>query len=55
LLQTLAARGLDLAVTRRLEAGEVPVQIVDRASLPAIAAEDDTARPRQSPRALEKP
>ena len=31
LLQTLAARGLDLDVTRRLEAGEVPVQVVDRA------------------------
>jgi hypothetical protein len=55
LLQTLAARGLDLHVTRRLEAGEVPVQIVDRASLPAIEAEDDSARPRQAPRAREKP
>ena len=55
LLQTLAARGLDLDVTRRLEAGEVPVQIVDRASLPPIAAEDDSTRPRQAPRAREKP
>jgi hypothetical protein len=55
LLQTLAARGLDLAVTRRLEAGEVPVQIVDRASLPPIAREDDSTRPRQAPRALDKP
>jgi len=55
LLQTLAARGLDLDVTRRLEAGEVPVQIVDRASLPPISAEDDSVSPRQAPRAREKP
>ena len=55
LLQTLAARGLDLDVTRRLEAGEVPVQVVDRAGLPAIAADDETARPRQAPRARDKP
>ena len=55
LLQTLAARGLALDVTRRLEAGEVPVQIVERASLPSIAAEDDSARPRRGPRAREKP
>ena len=55
LLQTLAARGLDLDVTRRLEAGEVPVQVVDRAGLPAIAADDDAARPRQAPRARDKP
>jgi hypothetical protein len=55
LLQTLAARGLDLDVTRRLEAGEVPVQIVDRASLPPIAAEDDSAGPRRAPRARDKP
>ena len=55
LLQTLAARGLDLDVRRRLEAGEVPVQVVDRAGLPAIAADDDAARPRQAPRARDKP
>jgi hypothetical protein len=54
LLQTLAARGLDLAVTRRLEAGEVPVQIVDRASLPAIAVEDDSTARRRPPRARER-
>ena len=48
LMQTLAARGLSLDVTRRLEAGAVPVQVVDAATLPAIAAEDDThVQPRR--------
>lgn len=43
LLQTLAARGLKLDVTRRLAAGELPVQVVDAASLPAVREEaDDT-------------
>ena len=55
LLDTLAARGLELDVTRRLDAGEVPVQVVDRASLPAVAVEDSAPRPQQAPRALEKP
>ncbi|MEO8753613.1 MAG: hypothetical protein ABI624_13140 [Casimicrobiaceae bacterium] len=55
LLQTLAARGLELNVTRRLEAGEIPVQTVDPASLPAVTAEDNATRPQQAPRALEKP
>jgi phosphoglycolate phosphatase-like HAD superfamily hydrolase len=41
LLETLKARGLELAVTRRLGAGEVPVQTVDPASLPAVAMQDD--------------
>lgn len=54
LMQTLAARGLELDVTRRLGAGEVPVQVVDGAQLPAIA-EDDASRPRQAPRARERP
>jgi len=40
LMDTLAARGLALDVTRRLEAGAVPVQVVDGASLPTIRAED---------------
>ena len=48
LLQTLAARGLVLDVTRRLDAGAVPVQVVDAAGLPKIAAEDD-AGPRATP------
>lgn len=51
LMATLAARGLKLDVTRRLEAGEVPVQVVDGDQLPAIAADGDAARPRAAPRA----
>lgn len=39
LMDTLAARGLALDVTRRLDAGAVPVQVVDGANLPAIASE----------------
>ncbi|MFO1414846.1 MAG: hypothetical protein U1F10_13240 [Burkholderiales bacterium] len=52
LMQTLAARGLELRVTRRLGAGEVPVQVVDGALLPAIPDEADappTAAPRARP------
>jgi hypothetical protein len=48
LMETLASRGLALDVTRRLEAGEVPVQVVDGASLPAVHGED-AARPRSAP------
>lgn len=55
LLQTLAARGLELRVTRRLEAGEVPVQVVDGTGLPAPGASDDAARPRTPLRAREQP
>ena len=40
LLQALEVRGIQLQVTRRLEAGEVPVQCVDAAKLPAFAEED---------------
>ncbi len=54
LLQTLEARGLALDVRRRLEAGEVPVQVVDGAGLPAIA-EDEPGRPRGAPRRRELP
>jgi len=51
LLDTLAARGLRLDVTRRLEAGELPVQVVDTAQLPHVPADDDEARrPRGAPR-----
>ncbi len=50
LLQTLEARGLALDVTRRLEAGEVPVQVVDASSLPRIEQDDD-ASPRAAPKA----
>jgi hypothetical protein len=55
LMQTLAARGLELSVTRRLDAGAVPVQVVDGAQLPAIAADEDATRPRATPRAREQP
>jgi hypothetical protein len=41
---TLAARGLRIAVTRQLGAGEVPVQVVDAAQLPRFANEDDEQR-----------
>jgi len=54
LLQTLAARGLMLDVTRRLDAGAVPVQVVDAAGLPTIAVEDD-AGPRAAPLARKVP
>ena len=53
-MQTLAARGLELDVTRRLDEGEVPVQVVDGAQLPAVT-EDDASRTRQAPRARERP
>ncbi|MFO1315509.1 MAG: hypothetical protein U1F58_07875 [Burkholderiales bacterium] len=55
LMATLAARGLQLDVTRRLEAGEVPVQVVDADRLPAIAADEDAARSRAAPRARDLP
>ncbi len=48
LLKALTARGLKLNVTRRLEAGELPVQLVDRAKLPRLAAEE-TDRPSAAP------
>ncbi|MCC6195677.1 MAG: hypothetical protein IT518_14535 [Burkholderiales bacterium] len=41
LMQTLAARGLQFDVQRRLEAGAVPVQVVDPASVPRIAPKDE--------------
>lgn len=46
LLDALAARGLQLNVTRRLAAGELPVQLVDRNKLPQFA--DEAARPHVS-------
>lgn len=50
LLKALEAQGVHLEVTRRLEAGEVPVQRVPRASLPRF--EDDEAPLRhEAPRA----
>jgi hypothetical protein len=57
LLQTLAARGLQLKVTRRLAAGELPVQVVDGATLPGMHEDDDEdARgPRSAPRFRQRP
>lgn len=40
LFETLKARGIPIAVTRLLQAGEAPVQVVDAATLPARAAEE---------------
>lgn len=40
LLKTLAARGVKLNVTRLLQAGEVPVQAVDPATLPVMKQEE---------------
>jgi hypothetical protein len=39
LRETLAARGIAVTVSRMLAAGEVPVQVVDAASLPAVREE----------------
>ena len=48
LLKALEARGVQLNVTRRLEAGELPVQLVEAGKLPKFAEEDNathTAKP----------
>lgn len=44
LLKTLEARGVKLNVTRLLQAGEVPVQVVDAATLPEARTEKDRRR-----------
>lgn len=44
LLQALAVRGMKLTVTRRLEAGELPVQLVQRDKLPRFAEEEESVR-----------
>jgi hypothetical protein len=52
LLASLAARGVRLEVTRRLEAGELPVQQVERGRLPRFDDADADARaPAAKPRA----
>lgn len=48
LLKALALRGIHLKVTRRLEAGEVPVQLVQKDKLPHFADEEAT-RPTAQP------
>ncbi len=45
LFDTLKARGIPITVTRLLQAGEAPVQVVDAASLPARAAEEHRHEP----------
>jgi len=52
LLNALAARGVRLDVTRRLAAGELPVQRVARERLPAFGDADDAQRGAGSLRAL---
>jgi len=54
LLKTLAARGVHLEVTRRLEAGELPVQRVARDRLPRFV-EEETSQPAAAPRLMERP
>jgi hypothetical protein len=44
LLQALDVRGLHLNVTRRLEAGELPVQLVQQDRLPRFVAEESRER-----------
>ncbi|MDO8812522.1 MAG: hypothetical protein Q7J38_10925 [Gallionella sp.] len=44
LLKTLEARGVKLNVTRLLQAGEVPVQMVDAATLPVARTEEERHR-----------
>jgi hypothetical protein len=44
LLNALEVRGVRLNVTRRLAAGELPVQLVERSKLPAFADEETAAR-----------
>jgi hypothetical protein len=52
LRETLAARGLKLAVTRMLAAGEVPVQVVDADSLPRFETTD--GHERATPRTMHR-
>jgi hypothetical protein len=54
LQQTLAKRGLQVAVTRMLAAGEVPVQVVDVATLPH-ATQQDERQASVTPRAMHRP
>lgn len=49
LMETLAVRGLNLDVTRLLGAGELPVQVVDPAQLPAASSEKNEAESSARP------
>jgi len=55
LLNALAARGVRLDVTRRLAAGELPVQRVERELLPRFAADADEPRTIASPKSRKLP
>ena len=50
LFDTLKARGIPITVTRLLQAGEAPVQVVDAASLPARHAEERREAPLKARR-----
>ena len=52
LFDTLKARGIPITVTRLLQAGEAPVQVVDAASLPARSTEEHRHEPLKA-RSLE--
>jgi hypothetical protein len=55
LRETLAARGIEVAVTRMLGAGQVPVQVVDAGSLPRRADhEQEPGRPTTAPRTMQR-
>ncbi len=43
LLKSLEIRGVKMHVTRRLEAGELPVQLVDASKLPKFSEEENTS------------
>jgi len=49
LLKTLEARGLHLKVTRQLGAGELPVQVVDPATLPQQQVEEQRSSANTAP------
>jgi hypothetical protein len=55
LMATLAARGLNLAVTRRLDAGEVPVQVVAPERLPDFSTPQAQARKKPVARRFDTP
>jgi hypothetical protein len=55
LQQTLAARGLNLNVTRQLAAGELPVQAVDPATLPQARSVEEQVRAGTAPLQMKHP
>lgn len=51
LFETLRSRGLNLDLQRHIAAGQLPVQVVDAASLPRLATAEETAVRRKQERA----